>query len=233
MENRLIVALDVSGYELAKKWVDNLKNHVKIFKVGSQLFVSSGPKIIDYIHSKKCEVFLDLKFHDIPNTTAMAVCEAAELGVFMVNVHASGGISMMQTVKEHLDKLPGNIRRPKVLGVTVLTSWDEESFSKMNTSSDIKTHVGFLARLTKQAGLDGVVASGKEISLVREFCGKDFIIVTPGVRPKGENLQDQKRTMNPEEIIKAGADYIVVGRPILNSENPIRMVESILKDISV
>lgn len=213
---RLIVALDVDSFEKAKKLVDKLYPTVKIFKIGIYLFTCCGRKIIDYIYKKGAKVFLDLKFHDIPSVVAKASKEAAKMGVFMFDMHAQGGLDMMRQAKKEAG-------RSKVIGVTILTSKE----GKDEIRAVLK-----LAKLVKKAGLHGIVCSGREAKAVRKKLGKNFIIVAPGIRPKWAATDDQKRIMTPGEAIKAGADYIVVGRPIIKAKEPKEAAKRILDEIS-
>ncbi len=217
MKDGLILALDVEGLKQAKQFVDLLYPEVKIFKVGSQLFTAAGPEIVKVIQDKGAEVFLDLKYHDIPNTVKNAVSAAASLKVKMLTVHISGG-------KEMLISAASVINRPKIIGVTILTSKDEDN---------AKDKVLELSKLAKESGLDGVVCSVREASLVKKECGKDFIVVTPGIRPQGAAKDDQARVATAKDAIKAGADYIVVGRPIIESKNPKETVLQIIKEIQI
>jgi orotidine-5'-phosphate decarboxylase len=205
MKSKLIVALDVDSYERAAALVKNLREVVETFKVGSILFTRVGPKIVDFINEQGRRCFLDLKFHDIPNTVAKAVESAAALQAFMLTVHASGGEEMLRAAAQ---TIPG---RPVILGVTVLTS----------VGGNVKKEVLRLAGLAQQCGLDGVVASPLEIELIRKAMGEKFLIVTPGIRPAWAETGDQKRVMTPAEAVAAGADYIVVGRPIIAAPHPI------------
>ncbi|MBI3251898.1 MAG: orotidine-5'-phosphate decarboxylase [Candidatus Omnitrophica bacterium] len=223
--NKLIVALDVPNLKEAETLVKKLSPQVGIFKVGKELFTAAGPGAVAMIHSHGAKVFLDLKFHDIPNTVA-AACEAASrLGVFMMNVHASGGKKMMQAASAVNP-------RPILLGVTVLTSLSEEDLKEVGVQKNLKEQAASLARLAETSGLDGVVASGREISLIRETCGKKFLIVTPGVRPAWAAQGDQKRIVTPREAMTLGADYIVVGRPITQDPSPAEAAKKILAEIS-
>lgn len=231
---RLIVALDVDTGEKALGLVEKLKNDVRMFKVGSELFTSCGPKIIEDIKKSGCGIFLDLKYHDIPNTAAKAAASATRLGVSILNVHASGGADMMESsqaaAKEEAARL--KIEKPKVIAVTVLTSMDENNLKKTGINDNIEKQVLRLAGLAKTAGLDGVVASPSEVKLIREHAGKDFLIVTPGVRPKGASKDDQKRVATPREAIDNGADFIVVGRPITAAPDPVEAARKIVAEIS-
>ncbi len=225
--DRLIVALDVKSLKEAEDIVDKLIPEVKIFKVGIGLFTLCGPDAVKLVHDKGAKVFLDLKFHDIPNTVAHAVRSAAQLGVFMINLHALGGSEMM---KKAIKMIGASQNRPKLLGVTVLTSMDETAIAEVGISRGLGEEVLSLAKLVKDSGLDGVVVSPKEISLIRQNLGKDFIIVTPGIRPAWADKTDQKRIMTPGEAVKAGADYIVVGRPILEAGDPVKAAMKIIKE---
>lgn len=221
-KDRLIVALDVDNEKKALELVSALKGHVKIFKVGSELFSSCGPTVIEKIKEKGCKVFLDLKFHDIPNTVAKAAAAVTKLKPFMFNVHALGGYEMMKAAKEAVDKAASSLRidRPKVLAVTILTSMDKNDLKKIGVNVNIEPLILKLARLAKDAGLDGVIASPFEVAFIRKRFGKSFLIVTPGVRPSWAPAGDQKRFATPREAVKSGADYIVIGRPIIESANP-------------
>jgi orotidine-5'-phosphate decarboxylase len=231
---RLIFALDVDAFEEAERWVKLLHEKVGVFKVGKQLFTRCGPEIVRMIRGEGAEVFLDLKYHDIPNTVAMAGVEAARLGVKIFNVHALGGREMMATTASALDRaMPrGSEGRPLLLAVTILTSSSEETLAEVGIDRSIQEMVPRLARLAREAGLDGVVASPKEVALIREACGPDFLIVTPGVRPADASLDDQKRVMTPAEAITAGADYLVIGRPISAAADPVAAAERILTEMA-
>lgn len=229
---KMIFALDVDHFEEAQQLVMELKDHVGMFKVGKQLFTQCGPKIVDYIKLKNSKVFLDLKYHDIPNTVAKASVEAAKLGVDILNVHASGGFPMMSEAKRALveaGKNP-NLQRPKIIGVTVLTSLDDNELKRVGFDIPVIELTRRLAALAKEAGLDGVVAGGSEIEMIRETCGKDFLIITPGVRLE-EKKDDQKRTITPYEAIKKGASYIVIGRAVRNAPDPRALLKKITGDI--
>ena len=213
---KLILALDVHEYDYAMELVDTFGEYFTIFKVGLELFTSHGPKIVAAIHSKGKKVFLDLKYHDIPNTVSKAAIAAARMGVYMFNVHASGGLEMMKRCRENLVELclRENLERPKILGVTVLTSLTREILrDELGIQYGLNTHVRHLSGLSLKAGLDGVVASGREIETIRSHCGRGFLIVTPGIRPSWTPPDDQNRTMTPKEAIREGADYLVkIGR---------------------
>ncbi len=225
---KLIVALDVRSLDEAKEMIRKLSPDVRIFKVGMGLFTLCGPDAVALVHDNGARVFLDLKFHDIPNTVAHAVRSAAKLGVFMVNIHALGGSEMMMKAVEAARE---SEKRPKLLGVTVLTSMDQSAIGEVGIERKIEEEVVSLARLGKESGLDGVVASPNETGLIRKNLGKDFIIVTPGIRPTGAEKGDQKRVMTPKDAIMAGADYIVVGRPITETKDPLGAAKKIIKEM--
>ena len=233
-KDKLIVALDVDSLNSARGIIDKLYPMVKIFKIGSQLFTNVGPSAVELVRACGGKVFLDLKFHDIPNTVANAARAATRLGVFMINLHVQGGFDMMKSaaaaVTDEAKKL--NVQRPIVLGVTVLTSIGEKDLKDLEIRKGVKTQVTYLAKLAKDARLDGVVASAEELQPIRWACGDDFVIVTPGIRPQWAQKGDQKRTATPKEAIKLGANYIVVGRPIIEAEDPKTAAEKILKEIS-
>jgi orotidine-5'-phosphate decarboxylase len=234
LKNRLILALDVSDPEYALEIVDRFGEWVNVYKVGLELFLSAGPGIVEKINKKGKKVFLDLKFHDIPNTVIKAAETAVRMGVFIFNVHSSGGTEMMKKCSARVAELclRESIERPKIIGVTILTSISQNEFkSEMGCQHSLRTHVKHLASLAQKSGLDGVVASGHEASMVRSLCGKDFIIVTPGIRPSWSPPDDQKRTMTPREALRGGADYIVMGRGILGQSDPAKAIELIALEI--
>jgi len=221
---RVIVPLDVPTLAEATALATRLAGHVAAVKIGKQLFTAEGPAAIRTMHDLGLRVFLDLKYHDIPNTVAGAVAAAKSLGVWLLNVHASGGGEMMRAAA----KAAAGPGRPFVIAVTVLTSFSEDAYRAITgTSRTIEAQVLHLARETKAAGLDGVVASPHEIRAVRQACGPDFLIVTPGVRPADTALNDQQRVMTPAETIRAGADYLVIGRPITAARNPVEAAQRI------
>ena len=233
MSEKLIVALDFSNLDDAEKIVKQISPVVKTFKVGKELFTSAGPQAVEMIHSYKCRVFLDLKFHDIPNTVGAACEAAARMGVFMMNVHAFGGKNMLYAAVQSVHKTAVEMKTSpcKVLGVTVLTSLTDRDIKEVGISKKVKAEVRHLAALTQRCGLDGVVASGQEIQTIRNIAGKDFLIVTPGVRPVWAAHGDQKRVTTPREAVDLGADFIVVGRPITQNPEPLAAAEKILKEI--
>ena len=233
-EAKLIVALDVDDLDQALRVVNQLKASINIFKVGLQLFTREGPEIVRLIQERGARVFLDAKYHDIPNTVANAGRMATRLGVYMYNVHALGGYQMMALAVEETRKMAEElgVRKPIILGVTILTSIDQKIMEgEMGIGRSVEDEVVHLASLGKRAGLDGVVASPKEIGIIREACGQDFIILTPGIRPEGAVTQDQRRTMTPSEAVESGADFLVVGRPILQAADPVKAANRILEEM--
>ena len=216
MKSKIFVALDVETKEKALEIVGDLRGLGACFKIGKQLFTSTGPELVREIVGMGEDVFLDLKYHDIPNTVAKAGVAAAELGVKIFNVHASGGRKMMEAVRSEMDKIANP---PLVLAVTILTSLGEEDIREVGFDRTIPEQIAKLAKLAKDSGMDGVVASPLEIELIRETCGKDFKILTPGIRPAFAAVNDQKRIATPAEALRKGADYLVIGRPITAAEN--------------
>jgi orotidine-5'-phosphate decarboxylase len=236
-ENRskIILALDVPAYDDAVGIIERFQDSIEVFKVGLELYTVSGPAIINEIHKRGRKVFLDLKFHDIPTTVAKAGIAAARLGVFMFNVHASGGLDMMKKCHDEVVNicLKENLDRPRIIGVTVLTSMAPETLrDEIGIQHSLNTHVRHLAGLSLRAGLDGVVASGREAAMIRSHCGRNFLIVTPGIRPSWTPADDQWRTMTPKEAVKEGADFLVMGRAILNQSDPMKAIELIEKEIA-
>lgn len=229
--NKIIFALDVESMGEAERWADLLAPHVGMFKVGKQLFTACGPEIVKAIRDRGGEVFLDLKYHDIPNTVAMASIEAARLGTRLFNLHALGGYEMMARTMDALHKEFPDGNRARVLAVTILTSSNEETLRGVGIDLPVPDMVVKLAKLAKKAGIDGVVASPLEIPLIRDACGVDFLVVTPGVRPAFAATDDQKRVMTPGEAVKAGADYLVIGRPISAAKEPIKAAQAIVEEI--
>jgi orotidine-5'-phosphate decarboxylase len=233
-KDRLIVALDVPTERRARELVDSLRGIVGMFKVGSQLFTEAGPRIVSEIISSGNGVFLDLKFHDIPNTVACAAVAATRLGVSIFNVHASGGREMMQRAADAVSEVATKEgrKRPSVIAVTVLTSSDATMLSEIGIGSDPETQACRLSLLAEASGMDGVVASAREVEAVRStVMSPGFLVVTPGVRAAGAPLNDQKRVMTPAQAIRAGTDYIVVGRPITGAKDPVASAEQILEEI--
>lgn len=215
---RIIVALDVATRLQALQLADTLDPSLCRIKIGKEMFTRFGPDIVRDIHARGYQVFLDLKFHDIPNTVAAAVKAAADLGVWMVNVHASGGPRMMQAAAAALREFGPS--RPHLIAVTVLTSFDQQQLNDIGVLTPLSEQVRQLARLTKSCGLDGVVCSAMEAADLRADNGGDFVLVTPGIRPQGSGADDQVRTMAPAEAVQAGSHYLVVGRPITQAANP-------------
>jgi orotidine-5'-phosphate decarboxylase len=234
----LIVALDFDSLSSALKFAKQVADLVGLFKIGSQLFTAAGPTAVKEISALGPGIFLDLKFHDIPNTVAGAVLSSAAMsGVQLVNIHALGGSTMMKAAAQAISAgVPLGMDRPRLLAVTILTSMDQKAMRETGISGAPKTSVLKLARLAKNSGVDGVVASVQEAKVIRKACGRDFLIVTPGVRPKEKSLSekkdDQARTASPTEAIRAGADYIVVGRPILAAEDPRAAAQAIVDEIA-
>jgi orotidine-5'-phosphate decarboxylase len=230
MKERLIVALDVEDLDRVEELVKLLGDQVGMFKVGKQLFTHAGPQAVRLIQELGGETFLDLKFHDIPTTVAKAAIEATRLGVKMFNVHASGSLQMMrQTVKEVRRVCrQENLRRPIMLAVTVLTSLNKGDLEKMGVDGEVADQVVRLALLSRAAGMDGVVASPHEVADIRLACGRRFVIVTPGIRPLKGKHDDQKRVMTPEDAVRAGVDYIVVGRPVTEAKDPLGAVREMV-----
>lgn len=223
--SRLIVALDFPDSQAALAFTDQLFPQQCKLKVGFELFVSAGPDFVRTLVQRGFDVFLDLKFHDIPNTVAAACRSAAELGVWMINVHAAGGDKMMLAARE---ALAGLDKSPHLIAVTVLTSMDEQQLAKTGVvAGSPQQQVKHLAQLTYDAGLDGVVCSAQEAVMLRNMLNKDFLLVTPGIRPAGSAQGDQSRVMTPEQAKAAGVDYIVVGRPITQSDDPLAVVAQI------
>ena len=233
-KERLVLALDVDDFKKADELVDKLSNYVGVFKIGSQLFTAEGAKVVNMVNERGGKVFLDLKFHDIPNTVARAAEVATKLGVYIFNVHTSGGYEMMRAAAEASEKisLALGVRKPLILGVTLLTSINQEILEKeIGVKKKLEEQVVHLAKLAKAAGLDGVVASSWEIREIRKACGEDFVILTPGIRPAGKSSDDQKRIMTPREAKKLGADFLVIGRPIRNASNPVGAAKEILREM--
>ncbi|WP_448820864.1 orotidine-5'-phosphate decarboxylase [Cetobacterium sp.] len=229
IKDRLIIALDYSNMEDAKNIVEILGETVSFYKVGLELFLNSKGEMVEYLTQKGKKVFLDLKFHDIPNTTTMASLFAAKQNVFMFNVHASGGRTMMESVVKRVKEI-----NPEILSiaVTVLTSFSEEGLKETFKSElTLKELALNLAKLTKEAGMDGIVCSPWEAKAIKELCGENFKTVCPGVRPKWSVANDQERIMTPKDAILSGCDYLVVGRPITKNENPVEAAKKVLAEI--
>lgn len=232
--SKLIVALDVPTHSAAISLVNALTGAIGMFKIGSQLFTATGPSLVRELVQRGERVFLDLKFHDIPNTVAAAGVEAARLGVDIFNVHASGGSEMMQRTVDAVNEVVAkeNLKQPAVIAVTVLTSSNLATMTEVGVGTSIDEQVKRLATLAYDAGMDGVVASPREISLIRSAVTAKFLLVTPGVRPSDSVADDQKRTMTPAEAVAAGADYLVVGRPILAAADPVAAADRIAEEMA-
>ncbi len=218
MENKIIVALDFNSSSQAVEFVDTLDPKLCRLKIGKELFTAAGPNLVETMIKKEFDVFLDLKFHDIPNTVANAVKVAADLGVWMLNVHISGGSTMMKSAKDAIISHGGC--KPILIGVTVLTSISSAELSEIGINNDLKDQVVQLAKLAYQSGLDGVVCSAEEAKLLRNSMPADFILVTPGIRREQDAVGDQKRVITPSQAIRNGSDYLVVGRPITQAASP-------------
>ena len=233
--DRLIVALDVESLAEAERLLDRLQGLVTRFKIGSQLFTAAGPPAVELVRKRGAEVFLDLKFHDIPNTVAGAAREAARMGVLMFNVHASGGRAMMKAAAESAATAARETggRRPIVLAVTVLTRLDRGALSReLSVAASVEGHVLHLARMAAESGLDGCVASPNEIAALRTNRGAGWVIVTPGVRPAGSATGDQSRIATPRAAVQAGSHYLVVGRPITAAPDPAHAAEAVLEEMA-
>ena len=224
MSSRLIIALDFPTAEQALAFVKPLDPQQCKLKVGFELFVAAGPDFVRALVQQGFAVFLDLKFHDIPNTVASACKAAAQLGVWMINVHASGGAKMMQAAQQALQDFENP---PKLIAVTVLTSMDKAQLSGTGVNADPDQQVLHLARLAADSGLDGVVCSAQEAGLLRKALGDDFLLVTPGIRPEGSDQGDQSRVMTPAQARDAGVSYVVVGRPITQAADPLAVIAQI------
>lgn len=226
----ILVALDYDNKNHALQLIDQLDPNMCRLKVGKEMFTLFGPQLVKDIHDRGFDLFLDLKFHDIPNTVAKAVAAAAELGVWMTNVHASGGLAMMEAAKKAL--LPYGHDAPMLIAVTVLTSMSDEDLKLIGIDVPAFEHVQRLAKLTKQAGLDGVVCSAQEASVLKSLLGQDFKLITPGIRPVGSDVGDQHRVMTPPQALAAGSDYLVIGRPITKAADPLAALQAIHQSLA-
>jgi orotidine-5'-phosphate decarboxylase len=227
--NPIVVALDFDNKKQTLELVERLDPKRCRLKVGKELFTSEGPQLVEALQNKDFDVFLDLKFHDIPNTTAKAVATAAKMGVWMVNVHASGGQRMMEAAQE---ALVGFKQKPLLIAVTVLTSMEQTDLAGIGLDMSPQLQVERLAMLAQNSGLDGVVCSAQEAISLKALCGKDFNLVTPGIRPSFALQGDQRRIMTPSQAIEAGVDYMVIGRPITQAKDPIEALTLIEQEIS-
>lgn len=232
-DKRLIVALDVPDMDQVKNLVEKLGDSVSYYKVGMELYYSTGREVIAYLRNLNKDVFLDLKLHDIPNTVVQSLGVLTELGASMLNVHASGGLAMMKAASQAVTNkaVQLEISRPALIAVTVLTSIDAADWANLRHDMSIKEHVVHLAKLAQSAGIDGVVASPQEAEAIRAACGEQFIIVTPGVRPQGAAINDQSRIATPLEALKKGAHHLVIGRPITAAADPRTAALEICKEM--
>lgn len=228
-DNPILVALDFPDTEQALDLVEKLSPSRCRLKIGKELFTRGGPQFIERLHQQDFEIFLDLKFHDIPNTVAAACKAAAELGVWMVNVHALGGRKMMNAAREAID---ASVHRPKLIAVTVLTSLSNEEIHEVGLRGTSLENVLRLADLAKQCGLDGVVSSAREARQLRTSMGEDFLLVTPGIRPAWAASGDQTRIMSPSEAMQAGANYLVIGRPITQAPDPLTALKQLEDELN-
>jgi orotidine-5'-phosphate decarboxylase len=228
-DSKIVVALDFDDMNKALTFADSVDPKLCRLKVGKEMFTHFGPQYVKELHKRNFEVFLDLKFHDIPNTVAKAVSAAADLGVWMVNVHASGGPVMMSKAKDALEKY--GHAAPLLIAVTVLTSMDQAQLNAIGINTTPMEHVLRLAKLTQSCGLDGVVCSAQEATLLRSELDCDFKLITPGIRPTFSATDDQIRVMTPEQAIKAGVDYLVIGRPITQAKNSLETLQEISDSI--
>ena len=226
-DSKIIVALDYADEKSALQLVNQLDPALCKLKVGKELFTAAGPQFVERLSHAGFGVFLDLKFHDIPNTVAKACAAASNLGIWMLNVHASGGLEMMQAAQQSVSH---SYEKPILIAVTVLTSMNQAGLNQIGIQTDLATHVINLAKLTQQAGLAGVVCSALEAPSLRQQLGKDFCLVTPGIRPANASLDDQSRVVTPVEALKNGASYLVIGRPITQSVDPLKTLEAIYAD---
>ena len=226
---KILIALDYDDQQTALAFVKQLSPDTCRLKVGKEMFTYFGPAFVKELVDLGFDVFLDLKFHDIPNTVAKAVTAAAKMGVWMVNVHASGGFEMMSKAKQAL--APFGDKAPLLIAVTVLTSMDETELKRLGVEKTPQEQVIYLAKLAKEAGLDGVVCSAQEAQQLKAELGAGFKLVTPGIRPVGSDAGDQKRIMTPKQAIDAGSDYLVIGRPITQADNPVAVLADVNRSI--
>ncbi|CEG56793.1 orotidine-5'-phosphate decarboxylase [Legionella fallonii] len=231
MTSKLIVALDFDNQDDALNLIDKLDPTHCALKVGSEMFTLFGTNFVKSLINRQFKVFLDLKFHDIPNTVAKACKACAELGVWMINVHALGGLTMMKAAKEAIKEYGSH--KPLLIAVTVLTSFKEEELAGLGINCSIEKQVKHLASLARDAGLDGVVSSAHEVKTIKQICGTEFLTITPGIRLSSNSKDDQSRVMTPRQAVNEGSDYLVVGRPITQALNPAIVVAEILNEIGI
>jgi len=228
-DSRIIIALDFSSEKQVLDFIAQLEPAMCKLKVGKELFTLTGPTLVRQLIDRGFDVFLDLKFHDIPNTVARACKVAADMGVWMLNVHALGGRNMLLAAREALE---GNENRPLLIAVTILTSMGQQDLQEIGLSGSPEDNVLRLAALTQEAGLDGVVCSSREVTSLRQDLGEAFTLVTPGIRPAGSEVGDQKRIMTPKDAIQAGSNYLVIGRPITQASDPVQTLQTINSEIA-
>jgi len=230
-KDKIIFALDLNDTKEIDRFVTLLSGKVGMFKVGNELFTTAGPAAVEAVKRHGGDLFLDLKYHDIPNTVAQAMLAAGRMGVRLANLHALGGPQMMEQAANEVRKNFSDSERPRLLAVTILTSSTQKTLQAVGIEHPLEQMVLRLAKLARDCGMDGVVASPLEIEAIRAACGPGFLIVTPGVRPAFASVDDQKRIMTPAEAVKAGADYLVIGRPIARADDPAAAAELILDEI--
>lgn len=229
MSTKLIIALDFSNQTEALTLVEKLNNKQCAVKIGLEMFTNFGPDFVRQLVSMGFKVFLDLKFHDIPNTVAKACQACAELGVWMINVHASGGLAMMKAARQAIE--PYGITRPLLIAVTILTSLDDNDLAAVGMNTSVNTQAAKLAKLAKTAQLDGVVCSAYEVPEIKMLCGESFLTVTPGIRLRGDAVHDQTRVMTPVQAVKNGSDFLVIGRSITTAQEPAMLLQKIIESI--
>ena len=232
-DDRIIVALDVNTLDSMQAMVGRLGDSVSYYKVGMELFYSVGTNAVDLLRAKNKKVFLDLKFHDIPNTVAASVYTLTRMGVSLLSLHAAGGHSVLQAAANAAQEASRHygVERPRLVAITALTSFDDKEWEEIGGELPISRHVVKLAKVAQRAGIDGVVASPQEAGLIREACGPDFLIVTPGIRPASAAVNDQRRIATPRDALQAGANRLVIGRPITSAPDPVQAVAAILQEL--
>jgi orotidine-5'-phosphate decarboxylase len=234
VRERIIIALDVSERHALEKWAETLRTHVSWVKVGMELFYALGSEAVTYLNKQGFKVFLDLKLHDIPNTVEKAATVLVETGAAMINLHCLGGVEMMKRTAERVRKEAGmkGLTPPKLIGVTILTSISEEILKKeLQINSSMKEQVLHLATIAKDAGLNGVVASPLEVQAIKDKCGDGFLTIVPGIRPAWSVVNDQRRILTPRQALDRGADFLVIGRPVLQAADPVKAVEMIINEM--